>query len=430
MGNGRSSKEGLFFMSFDTVDLLTGNVFQVSWDLGRRCNYDCSYCPVHRHDNFSPHATLDELKANTNFLFEYIDTYMEYRKNKYTAISFTGGEPTVNPHFVPFVIYLKDEYKKRYSDKWTATFSLTTNGAMGKKMADNVMKHFTHATVSYHSESNQKLKQQVKDRIMQFHKEGPANNFTVSVNVMFHAAYFDECKELCDFLHENGVKYVPRVIGEEAGSASDFAHQYTEEQLDYMKNYWKYKNAKLNDEKEISHKLSAVGEPTNEETKVAEAVPVLKPKKDGYAIGRPCCGSREMCLSAKGEDRKSTFVDFRNFKGWHCSVNWFFLHLEQQTDQVFHHQTCQAKFDQTRGPIGKISEGYKIIADLKQRLESKTMPTVICPKATCGCGLCAPKSAYKENYKDVLYNHIDSSVFENSMDEVAKAPPIIPTENN
>jgi MoaA/NifB/PqqE/SkfB family radical SAM enzyme len=99
-------------MSFDTLDLLTGNVFQVTWDLGRRCNYDCSYCPVHRHDNFSPHATLEELKANTNFLFEYIDTYMQYRDFKNTSISFTGGEPTVNPNFIPFLQYLKNKYKK------------------------------------------------------------------------------------------------------------------------------------------------------------------------------------------------------------------------------------------------------------------------------------------------------------------------------
>ena len=68
-----------------------------------------------------------------------------------------------------------------------------------------------------------------------------------------------------------------------------------------------------------------------------------------------------------------------------------------------------------------------IIAELKERLETKTMPTVICPKHTCGCGLCAPKSAYKENFKDVLYNHVDSSVFENSMKEVPNAAPIIPT---
>ena len=76
-------------------------------------------------------------------------------------------------------------------------------------------------------------------------------------------------------------------------------------------------------------------------------------KELGLKIGRPCCGSRTMCLSKDGEDRKSKFVDFREFKGWHCSVNWFFMHIEQQTDSVFHHQTCQAQFGQTRGPIGK-----------------------------------------------------------------------------
>ena len=50
-------------MSFDTIDLLTGHVFQVTWDTGRRCNYDCSYCPMHRHDNFSAHATFDQTPA-------------------------------------------------------------------------------------------------------------------------------------------------------------------------------------------------------------------------------------------------------------------------------------------------------------------------------------------------------------------------------
>jgi hypothetical protein len=187
-----------------------------------------------------------------------------------------------------------------------------------------------------------------------------------------------------------------------------------------MKNYWKYKNAKLNDEKEVAATLSAAGEAQNEKHKVE--------KKDGWAIGRPCCGSREMCLSAKGEERKGTFVDFRNFKGWNCSVNWFFLHLEQQTDSVFHHQTCQAKFDQTRGPIGKISEGKKIIADLKEKLASGTMPTVVCPKHTCGCGLCAPKSVHLANYKTTLARHVDMKVFDNAEFQEPNGTPINPTE--
>jgi hypothetical protein len=138
-------------------------------------------------------------------------------------------------------------------------------------------------------------------------------------------------------------------------------------------------------------------------------------KELGLKIGRPCCGSRTMCLSKDGEDRKSKFVDFREFKGWHCSVNWFFMHIEQQTDSVFHHQTCQAQFGQTRGPIGKLSEGDKILSELKQYLESGTMPTIICPKHTCGCGLCAPKASTKENYEKVIFRHVDKKVFENNV---------------
>ena len=138
-------------------------------------------------------------------------------------------------------------------------------------------------------------------------------------------------------------------------------------------------------------------------------------KELGLKIGRPCCGSRTMCLSKDGEDRKSKFVDFREFKGWHCSVNWFFMHIEQQTDSVFHHQTCQAQFGQTRGPIGKLSEGDKILAELKQYLESGIMPTIICPKHTCGCGLCAPKASTKENYEKVIFRHVDKKVFENNV---------------
>jgi hypothetical protein len=143
----------------------------------------------------------------------------------------------------------------------------------------------------------------------------------------------------------------------------------------------------------------------------------MSEKKDsGYKIGRPCCGSRTMCLYTDGEAKKSKFVDHREFKGWHCSVNWFFMHIEQQTDSVFHHQTCQAKFDQTRGPIGKLSEGRKILDELRENLKNGTMPTVICPKHTCGCGLCAPKSNDKDKYRQVLSKHVDMSVFENSTD--------------
>lgn len=147
---------------------------------------------------------------------------------------------------------------------------------------------------------------------------------------------------------------------------------------------------------------------------MAKEIPIQPAKELGMKIGRPCCGSRTMCLSSGGEDRKTKFMESREFKGWHCSVNWFFMHIEQQTDSVFHHQTCQAKFEQKRGPIGKLSDGDAILAELEAHLKGGTMPTIICPKHTCGCGLCAPKSIDKDKYNEVMSRHVDMSVFANA----------------
>lgn len=231
--------------SFDTVDLLDGNIFQVTWDVGRRCNYDCSYCPSHRHDNFSAHATLEDLKKNSDFVLKYTDLYMTYRYYKFAAINFTGGEPTVNPNFIEFSKYIKNKYDVEYSKKWKCIFTLTSNGAMSKKMADSVMETFNHVTISYHAEADDFLKQQVRDRMLQFSKNGNNYGCNLSINVMFHAEYFNECRDLCKFLDDNNVSYVPRVIGEEPDSRSNFAHQYTEGQLQWFKDYWNNNTKKV-----------------------------------------------------------------------------------------------------------------------------------------------------------------------------------------
>lgn len=232
---------------YDTLDLLSGSVFQVTWDLGRRCNYDCSYCPVHRHDNFSPHATLEELKKNADFVFKYISLYMKYRNYKEASISFTGGEPTVNPNFIAFIKYLNETYEAKYKDEYVCTFALTSNGAMSEKMADAIVEHMSHITISYHTEADETIKKNVLDRILQIYKKGPEQWCTVSINVMFHAQYFDECKQVCEFLDNNGVTYVPRVIGEELDSRPTFAHKYSDDQLAWMKEYWDRKNKKVNE---------------------------------------------------------------------------------------------------------------------------------------------------------------------------------------
>jgi len=134
----------------------------------------------------------------------------------------------------------------------------------------------------------------------------------------------------------------------------------------------------------------------------------------GASIGRPCCGGRKMIIGSNGNHTESKFLESRDFKGWSCSVNWFFLHIEQQTNSVYHHQTCQAKFDGTRGPISTISDLDKIIDQLEIMLDSGSIPVITCPKQTCGCGLCAPKSKDITEFFNIIGPHLTNVRFNNA----------------
>jgi MoaA/NifB/PqqE/SkfB family radical SAM enzyme len=86
---------------------------KVEWNLGKRCNYDCSYCPSIIHDNFSPHTDIDILKKAVGQLINL---------GKPMRLSFTGGEPTVHPKFKELLAYCK-----HVGVSW---ISVTTNGTL------------------------------------------------------------------------------------------------------------------------------------------------------------------------------------------------------------------------------------------------------------------------------------------------------------
>ena len=398
----------LEYKDFTAINLLDGDNLTVTWDVGRRCNYDCTYCPPHRHDNFSPHADLETLKKTGQFIFDYATLMFPYKKNKRLNINFTGGEPTNNPNFLAFGEWLQQTYKEKYKDDYFMNLTITSNGAFGKKMADSVCENYSFMTISYHAEAHASLKKQVINNIYYLTEKG----FPIKINVMFHAEYWDECKDLCMQFERDGIGYVPRMIGEHEDSKNSYAHRYTDVQLQWMKDYWADKNAALNKtteetEAESGHNASAVKTENNEEKKLARQ------------LGRPCCGSRTMeTCGSDGCWTKSTFLDFAKFRNWQCSVNWFFLHIEQQTDTIWHHQTCQARFDGTRGPIGTISECDKIIDEFRNNLENKTMPIITCPLGPgkhCGCGMCTPKSIERDDLMKIMPQHIeDMSIFENT----------------
>jgi hypothetical protein len=89
------------------------NSIKVEWNLGKRCNYDCSYCPSSIHDNTSPHTDIEILKSTVDNLITL---------GKPIRLSFTGGEPCVHPKFLELV-----KYCKHVGINW---ISVTTNGTL------------------------------------------------------------------------------------------------------------------------------------------------------------------------------------------------------------------------------------------------------------------------------------------------------------
>lgn len=87
------------------------NSIKIEWNLGKRCNYDCSYCPSNIHDSTSPHTDIEVLKSTINQITNL---------NKPIRLSFTGGEPCVHPKF--------DELVKYAKFKGVTWISVTTNG--------------------------------------------------------------------------------------------------------------------------------------------------------------------------------------------------------------------------------------------------------------------------------------------------------------
>jgi hypothetical protein len=89
------------------------NTIKIEWNLGKRCNYDCSYCPASIHDNSSPHTDIEILKKTVDKLIAL---------GKPIRLSFTGGEPTVHPRFKELI-----QYCKHVGVSW---ISVTTNGTL------------------------------------------------------------------------------------------------------------------------------------------------------------------------------------------------------------------------------------------------------------------------------------------------------------
>lgn len=164
------------------------NSIHVEWNLGKRCNLDCSYCPAEIHDNFSAHTDISILEKTIDKLAVL---------NKPVRISLTGGEPCVHPKIESLLAYMRPRIE------W---INVTTNVT---RTADwYINQHFVnHWVFSLHFEDEQWEERACK--IVDFNQN---QNIPFQVNIMAHHQYMDRVKKAVEYFDYENVPYVLRRI--------------------------------------------------------------------------------------------------------------------------------------------------------------------------------------------------------------------------
>jgi len=176
--------------------------FRVEWNLGKRCNYDCSYCSPSIHDKISDSISLSIVEKTVKKLVEHARV-----KNKKIRISLTGGEPFVHPRFFEILQKMKIYGVDR--------LSATSNGSVSAKRYINSMKWLDYLILSVHFEFTSK--DVVFDKIVEIKKyiqEGttPDQNKGFHVHLMALPGKIKDVIDLKNQLSQADISVVVRRI--------------------------------------------------------------------------------------------------------------------------------------------------------------------------------------------------------------------------
>lgn len=362
----------------NTLEPAEKQFFHVEWESTLKCNLDCAYCGD-GHDNSQNHPPLDECLQTLDFIFEYVDLYMQTYPDdspdvmKHCNINVYGGESLFHPNILEILNYARN---KRQEYNYSVAVSSITNAVVGKNLWQKVIPLLDHITVSYHAESLDKQKKLIKDNILELKNQ--EKNFQVSV--MMHPKYFEECVNMVYWCRQRNIKVAARQI-DSAWSETRF--NYTREQKEWM--YGKCTTC-LKD-------------------KIKDSL--LYVAKNGIDLSgqvRECCGKIPFYVD---EDYENTVGPVNNkFKGWHCSVNRFFLYIRQNTKQIYTNKDCKHNLDSKVAPIGKLDNSEKILSNLRHMVFNNTIPDIVCQKPSCWCGMCTPKSADKDTFERIIKKYV------------------------
>ena len=186
----------------------TNPAFTVNWNIGIRCNFDCMYCPEMYHNTTDKDLTLVELQTYWKNIVEKTQHIgLKYK------LTFTGGEVTINKKFMPFLLWLNENYKDIINE-----CGFTTNGSANKKYYLEAISIdiITFITFSTHSEFFNE--QKFFNTVLEVNKKRKQINLQkqtakrINVNIMDEYWNKDKSKIYQDFLTRKGIDNTKNII--------------------------------------------------------------------------------------------------------------------------------------------------------------------------------------------------------------------------
>lgn len=208
---------------FGQKTLLESHLFTVSWITTRYCNYECSYCWPHARSSV-PDTKPIELYLKT---MDSIKT--QARDNGFTNFhfSFSGGEPTVNKHFMPLIEHYCNDSAPGYQ-----SIHMTTNLSPSSKWWNKWIEHTVllqrrSITASFHAEFAKE--QEFGDKCLQLMDAG----VFVTINQVMVPEIFDDLYKRLERFSARGINVTLKPQSDP--TASFVIEGYTEEQVKKMR---------------------------------------------------------------------------------------------------------------------------------------------------------------------------------------------------
>ena len=212
---------------FGQQTMLDRPLFNVSWILGRFCNYKCSYCWPYARTDIPDHQPLEVYKTTVD------EIKRQARTNGFNQFhwSFSGGEPTAYKYLLDLTKHLDDGVLTPYQ-----TVHMTTNLSPSLTWWRNwhnatCLLQRRSITASYHAEHAKES--EFGDKCLQLMED----LIHVTINQVMVPDKFFETLERCKRLQSRGINVTLKPQSNDTATA--VVDGYTDEMINIMRNDFK-----------------------------------------------------------------------------------------------------------------------------------------------------------------------------------------------